>query len=235
MRCQNTAMCLLVLIFFLNEQGDAFAGEIDSTNQLSVFRYFASLPGSTPAPNLPTQMTCVATSLIDGWTMTAGHCIQGKNTQLSFLCKEKGDQYYVETLQLNKLVRHETHDLALFKFVKESCYANKNTMVTTVIPRDVSFVTPVLSAQPPAKWQMKFAKVNEVDRDEHTLRLSDDTACLTKGDSGAPFFVLENNAKSMVAAILITGSNDCPSVQTAARLDRLLPWIRQTMAKKNVR
>lgn len=234
MRCQNTAMCLLVLTFFLNGQSGALADDIGFTNQLSVFRYFASLSGSTPAPNLPAQMTCVASSLADGWAMTAGHCIQGENAQLSFLCKEKGEQFYVETLQLNKLVRHKTHDLALFKFEEESCYANRSTMVTTVIPRDISFMTPVLFTQPPAKWQMKFARVNEVERDEHTLRLLDDTACLTKGDSGTPFFVLQNDAKPMVAAILITGSDDCPSVQTAVRLDRLLPWIRQTMAKKNV-
>ena len=186
--------------------------------------------------NLTSRSTCVATRLTDRWAITAAHCLSGNEETITILCGDGRGKYSGETFRLNAQVTHATHDVKLLQFAQSSfCFAEA-AKITRRIAKNASFFAVILpraqvitSQSPPAG---SHASLIEVDRDDHTIQLYDGTACLASGDSGYPVFVEGPAHPYELAGLLISGLEECPSMQTIVRADQLATWITQRIDVK---
>lgn len=193
-----------------------------ATGPLGVFRY------TTAAVEAPDEMRCVA-SQIDGlWMITAAHCLMIDVAHLSLLCRGVDGQWRVAAVMIDKLVRHITHDVALVKFTAPLCKCQATINLEATLSHTDNFVVPVLGNSASDDLSLRYARVEEVARDAHTIRVRGRGACLQQGDSGTPILRWNRISGWRLAAVLIAGAPDCLGIQTAVRLDNLLSWISHT-------
>jgi hypothetical protein len=174
--------------------------------------------------------------LTDLWAITAAHCLSGKEKTLTILCPKKHDKYSAKKFRLRAQERHATHDVTLLQFARSSFCFGDTVNITRRIEENASFFTETLpKVQVIASKNSlvsNHAPLVEVSRDDHTLQLHDNTACLTKGDSGYPVFVEGTGPPYELGGLLISGLEGCPSLQTVVRTDRLSEWISKKIDEK---
>jgi trypsin len=218
------ALLLLAGVIFLQNLyglavSDATASSAGESH--AVFRYTTGAAGS------PDNMRCVASTIADLWMVTAAHCLIIDVAQLSILCRDVNGQWRVAMASIDKLVQHMTHDVALVKLTAPLCNCQGVINLDATLPDTDTFIVPVLANSASKDLSLRYARVKEVARDAHTIRVWDSGVCLQQGDSGMPIFERNTLSGWGLAAVLIAGAPDCQGVQTAVRLDNLMPWIGQ--------
>lgn len=173
-------------------------------------------------------LECVGSWVGGGWILTAGHCLPAPPAELRLTCAA-GDGAS-EARPVAAVRRHPTHDLGLMRIAGRSPCGGSVLGLAPAPPPGTALVArrPAGGSSPAGAADLPLA---ELARDSHVLRLRPRQGCLDRGDSGTPVLAGRAGGPPEVVAVLISGDPDCRAAQTAVRLDRLLPWIRQIEAQ----
>ena len=71
----------------------------------------------------------------------------------------------------------------------------------------------------------------ELHQTQHRTRHGkpDDDRCLTQGDSGTPAFYVGNADRPELAAVLVSGTKECPALQILANVSHFSSWVDATI------
>lgn len=172
---------------------------------------------------------CVAIGIAERWLLTAGHCLTDASTRLALLCPEGRPE---GTALAGRVVRHPSHDAALVALEAPSRCLGRPPPLARSIGTRSRLSARALGVTGGDDASIPFV---ELARDAHVLRLDDPLGCLGRGDSGYPVLVTDAGGEATLAAMLIGGTETCPSLQTALRLDRLAGWIETTVGARGGR
>ena len=177
------------------------------------------------------NMNCTGTLLNPKWMMTAAHCIEPGTQSISVLCTQNSKEPVLLARRLERVNKHTDHDIALLQFEERthclqpaSFTENFKQQAATLAP-DSRIATSLftLAMAGGVRHPLVLLEANS-----HTY-IADDEQCLTQGDSGTPAFTVDNNDRLELAAVLISGTSDCPALQILANVSDFSSWVDATI------
>lgn len=199
-------------------------------NSLSPGFYFQVLAGE---PGGGIERVCGATFLDDKIAVTARHCLVAAAEPVRLVCPT-GDSgpAFAET-QLEQVVSHPTHDIALFRIASAAgCSAPEEAPVLEAAA-DGPYRAWTMAPAPPSTrrsdWTRSQLAFSKLDRDGPVIRTRIQRDCPIRGDSGTGLFSLHQRPP-VLQGLLIGGAPDCPGLFVFLRLAPLKSWIEEHAA-----
>ena len=166
------------------------------------------------------ESKCVGTAVEHHWLISAAHCVKSTTATLFAPCpqdeKEQGSP-----IAIQNIVFHKRLDLVLIELEKLPLCVTTIAITDTPVTENTVFHT-VDSVTTPTT----IYKFDTLKQDGPTAVLRDESACLSRGDSGYPLFT---DSDSLLAGILIAGTQDCPAYQQVVKLAGLTDWIKSVV------
>lgn len=165
---------------------------------------------------LPQRMTCVGTLILDSVLITASHCLPSTVQLLTIVCNKK-QPWINETHAVVETQHHPEQDIALLRLHTASKCSDTAQTLTIAKPDNNQ-----LNAFDHSKSGLYALDL--LAAQQHTLIVSD-PLCMTQGHSGTPVFSRDKEGASHLSALLISGTDECPSLQILTKLAPLRQWI----------
>ncbi len=173
---------------------------------------------------------CTGTLLNPEWMMTAAHCIDADTQSITIRCTRNSKESVDQTRPLQSITQHASHDIALLQFKEHTHCLPPGIFMENILQ-------PVTLA-PDGRMATSLFTFGITDTARHPLALleanthtyiADDDRCLTQGDSGTPAFNVGNDDRPELAAVLISGTNECPALQILANVSNFSSWVDATI------
>lgn len=163
------------------------------------------------------SVRCAGTLLTPNRIITAGHCIEKSPQIISVVCPHSGVNTQVTHLQVLRINWHTNHDVAIVTLNDDAhCSALKSFLALSYQTATTLFT---INLADNIRNQLNILQANP-----HTY-IADDKQCLTQGDSGTPAFTIDSQSNPRLAAILISGTSDCPALQILANVSDFADWV----------
>lgn len=174
----------------------------------------------------PGQAHCIGTLLRAERLITAAHCIQ-KNTQtLSIRCASSRSNLKSVNRQVQKISIHTKHDVAVVQLDQPvSCRPATESARSQSIPLSNESATTLFTI---ASTDYSRNSLEILEASAQTY-VADDNQCMTQGDSGTPAFTVNRLGTLELAAILISGTSDCPALQILANVSDFADWVKRKL------
>lgn len=163
------------------------------------------------------DIRCAGTLLTPNQIITAAHCIEKNPQTVAIHCPHSGVNTHGSHLQIRRINRHTNHDVTIVTLNEDThCYMS-NSFLTLSDQTATTLFTINLADN-------IRNQLNIVQGSSHTY-IADDKQCLTQGDSGTPAFTLDSQGNIKLAAILTSGTSDCPALQILANASDFADWV----------
>lgn len=215
-----------ILMIVLISESPSRAGDSDIllASRIVVF----SIAKNTSSDS--TNTNCTGTLLNLEWMMTAAHCIDVDTQSITVRCTKNSNESVVLTRPLQTIDKHTNHDIALLQF-EESTYClqpgsfTQNFLQAVTLAPDGRIATSLFTFAMAGSARQPLTLL---EANTHTY-IADDERCLTQGDSGTPAFSVGNDDRLELAAVLISGTSDCPALQILANVSDFSSWVDATI------
>lgn len=216
----------VILIVLTLSGSPAYAGDLSASLRENILTFTTyNHAGSEKA-------TCVGILLSPDWIMTAAHCIEPDSESISTRCYGQHESSQrLSHVQIREIHRHAQHDIALLRTEQsgfcqsfEFSVDNPNGVFSLVAENSVTESLFTVTLADGARSALSILDANAQNY------IVDDTKCLTQGDSGTPVFTLDGSGRVRLAAVLISGTSDCPALQILANVSDMSGWVGPILA-----
>ncbi|MFK7854985.1 MAG: trypsin-like serine protease [Granulosicoccus sp.] len=171
---------------------------------------FAATSDSAP-------LRCAGMLLTPKRFMTAAHCIEESLKSIRINCLHGADKPQIVERQIVQIHTPVNHDISIVTLDEGTSCFTSNTAMALSNQSATSLFTLNLSTN--SRNQLNILQTNP------ETYIVDDEACLTQGDSGTPVFTTDIQGDLELAAMLISGTDECPAIQVLANVSDFYDWI----------
>lgn len=164
------------------------------------------------------KFNCIATFINPRWIMTAAHCFSNEPTLIALECITDSKKKYLTTSEVGSFVVHPVHDIVLLR-LKDNTLCSQSIQALQIVDNHDS---PLISVELTSEQTISFPVLETSD---FTVIAQDIEACLMRGDSGYPIFTHAADGSVGLSAMLVSGTEGCPSTQIFLRLAPLREWL----------
>lgn len=162
-------------------------------------------------------MRCVGTLLTHKRFITAAHCIEDSLKSIRIDCLYRGEQRPVKVWQIVQVHTPVGHDISIVSLDEgAACFTSDAPLSLSHQTASTLFT---LSTSGNSRNRLDILQTNP------QTYIVDDQSCLTQGDSGTSVFTTDEQGNLELAAILISGTDECPAIQVLANVSDFDDWI----------
>lgn len=205
------------------------AGDPEASMALNIVTFSIANDASSESA----RMTCAGTLLNPRWMMTAAHCMEPGTQSIRIRCTQKVEDTKLLNRTLLRIKKHVRHDIALLQ-LEQSTHCLQPSSSTEqleqaiILTSESRIATSLFTLADSLRHSVVLLEANA-----HTY-IVDDKQCLAHGDSGTPVFTVGNDERLEVAAVLISGTSECPALQILANVSDFSNWVDATLHEQKL-